>query len=634
MGVMMKVYRMCCILLSFALVFSYSIVSYRNMAHADANQEYKVGTQTEFNALHKKTFQPGDKILLERGKVFTGGVTLKGSGTDKNWIELGAFGDGPKPIINANGADAAIKIENEQYWKIGNVEITNAGTAPDKTYSGIMIINSSKSTKTGFQITNIDGHDISGGKYMKKPDGMTAAGIMFKSTVVGSTYTNFDQVLIDQVHFRDQWAHGVVIKIPDYNEENGEVSAKHHTNVTLSNSTFRNLGGVGWLYFGVDQGKVDHVATYDIGWDSFDYKVIVAGFPRDSRDITVQNSESARVIPSNDSQAWDADMNMGGTNIWQYNYSHDNPGGFFLSLKKNEPDFKLVIRYNISQNDGAASIDDSRTTRFSAEVYNNTFFTERTPRIGHNKCDYSYYNNLWYSTSGGTRLFPHKPTFEHNAYYGFKAEGTYDSQPVTDYPKLTSPGKSGDGIGNTVGYKLQPGSPLINKGMAIPESGNRDYFGNSIKGLPDIGAHEYSNDAPSKGADPVRSSPDRYEAEDGNLSGGAVINHNGKASGNGVVGSMHPKGASIEFTGIYVASDGPHTMEVHYATSKTGVSLDVYANGTFEGSLSLPSTGGWGAAAGTVTIPVNLQANVENKIKIVQGKTNGAGADIDYIVIP
>ncbi len=65
---------------------------------------------------------------------------------------------------------------------------------------------------------------------------------------------------------------------------------------------------------------------------------------------------------------------------------------------------------------------------------------------------------------------------------------------ITAEPMLVDPGKAGIGIINTTGYKLQGLSPCIDAGIMVSDSGERDFWGNSLyNATPDIGAHEYQN---------------------------------------------------------------------------------------------------------------------------------------------
>jgi len=50
-------------------------------------------------AYSSSPFAPGDRILLRRGDVFDGQIRFRGAGTREAPILIGAYGDGPKPVI-------------------------------------------------------------------------------------------------------------------------------------------------------------------------------------------------------------------------------------------------------------------------------------------------------------------------------------------------------------------------------------------------------------------------------------------------------------------------------------------------------------------------------------------------------
>ena len=50
-------------------------------------------------------FQPGDSIVLKRGRRCTGMLWPKGSGEPGKPIRLAAYGEGPLPIVDAAGAE-------------------------------------------------------------------------------------------------------------------------------------------------------------------------------------------------------------------------------------------------------------------------------------------------------------------------------------------------------------------------------------------------------------------------------------------------------------------------------------------------------------------------------------------------
>ena len=100
--------------------------------------DYYISTQTEFDTYRDATFSPGDRILLERGKVFTGMLEPRGSGTPGNVITISAYGTGDLPVINnegvfhssqGNSICACIYLFNVEYWEVNNIECTNYSSA-------------------------------------------------------------------------------------------------------------------------------------------------------------------------------------------------------------------------------------------------------------------------------------------------------------------------------------------------------------------------------------------------------------------------------------------------------------------------------------------------------------------------
>ena len=78
-----------------------------------------------------------------------------------------------------------------------------------------------------------------------------------------------------------------------------------------------------------------------------------------------------------DGEGFDSDLNSRNT-IIQYNYSHDNEGGFLLICNDgsqapadNAGNVGTIVRYNISQNDHHRGINIAGPVT-NATIYNNT----------------------------------------------------------------------------------------------------------------------------------------------------------------------------------------------------------------------------------------------------------------------
>ena len=102
-------------------------------------------------------------------------------------------------------------------------------------------------------------------------------------------------------------------------------------------------------------------------------------WPWSSDDTIIQFNEVSEFKGTRDGQAFDSDGNCSGT-VFQYNYSHDNDGGFMLICSSGTwkpprmiPNSGTIVRYNISQNDRARTFHISGPVK-DVQIYNNVFF--------------------------------------------------------------------------------------------------------------------------------------------------------------------------------------------------------------------------------------------------------------------
>jgi|GEM_PF-801393 len=102
------------------------------------------------------TFGPGDQILLARGASWNAEMVVQGTGNSGNWITIGAYGSGAKPIISRNGneSDRAIRLTDPDYWRIQDLEISYAGTG--------ILVGFTSSGHEGLEFKNIYVHHIKG----------------------------------------------------------------------------------------------------------------------------------------------------------------------------------------------------------------------------------------------------------------------------------------------------------------------------------------------------------------------------------------------------------------------------------------------------------------------------------------
>ena len=135
-----------------------------------AGNDYNDGTSTNtpwktLTKVNSVTFAAGDQILLKADSLWSSQLVLHGSGTSATPNKVGVYGTGNKPKINAGGIyanqNAAVLLDNVQYWEIDGLEITNNDNVVNANWhNGIVVSAMDYGTVNHIYITNCYLHDI------------------------------------------------------------------------------------------------------------------------------------------------------------------------------------------------------------------------------------------------------------------------------------------------------------------------------------------------------------------------------------------------------------------------------------------------------------------------------------------
>ena len=68
-------------------------------------------------------FSPGDALLLRRGTRCNGPLWPKGQGASGSPITVGAYGNGARPMVDAGGGKAALRLRNQHHWVIQDLQL-------------------------------------------------------------------------------------------------------------------------------------------------------------------------------------------------------------------------------------------------------------------------------------------------------------------------------------------------------------------------------------------------------------------------------------------------------------------------------------------------------------------------------
>lgn len=498
--------------------------------------------------VNRTTFRPGDRILLKAGGSWQGQLWPKGSGEEHRPIVIGDYGKGPKPRIEGEGrVDDAVRLFNQEYWEIGDLDVSNAvpatGTPGEnlRDLRGIHVSGDDSRRLDHFVIERVDVHDVTGevnwisGSVSNNAPGIhfktgwdgskKTGGIIFDTTVPDITAPPATPTVLNDIEVRRSTVRntsfaGIVVKqyTGDGKDANGNTIATPtgwgtrtsaadttftpHTKVTIRDNYITQAGtayGCNGIYLTNVRGAlVDHNVVDATGTSGIETYY--------SDDVVIQRNEVYRTqqkAGGADSNGIDADK---GTTrvVIQYNFVHDNGDGFLLCQFAFGD---VVVRYNIVSGNSRYPIYLHSDKAATAEVHNNTVYnaTSRYVVYGYGSslaARYDLHDNAFYSSVADASLTT-SPTITYGRnFYG----GATLPVPATDTaartgdplfrdPAVSGPygtAATGPQLSTALGFAPAKGSPLIDGGAATPDNGGRDYIGTRLyQGAPDTGAVEY-----------------------------------------------------------------------------------------------------------------------------------------------
>ncbi|CAM5451155.1 hypothetical protein GCM10010329_34240 [Streptomyces spiroverticillatus] len=451
---------------------------------------------------NQHTFLPGDTLRFAANRTWTGQFAPKGSGTAAAPVTATSYGTGSKPVIAGNATvPSAVLLENLSHWTLDGLEVTN-GTGGTTWRTGVEVRAKDIGPVPGITLRNLHIHGMDGIAQVGKGN-IGSAGILVN--VRGNTTpTYFTDMLIENNEIADTKAYGITtwstwMRREGWNELWGELGIPTSeygpftpsTNLTIRNNYVHDVGSGGINPNQVADTLIEYNTVARATSTTTNVGIWWSGADR----TTVQFNEvyGARYGGRGlDCTAFDADASSHDSLI-QYNYSHDNGGGFFISVSLGTAPASAVIRYNISQFDGNEIFTFSTNTD-GVDIYNNTVFvapasTSAKPlykiaQVYHNPKNVTFRNNLIvnqaklpYDTAG--------ITYRNNLYAGGPVPP--DAAALTGAPKLTAPGTATSRT-DLAGYVPLSGSAAIGAALAVPGNGGRDVLGAVLRTPGDVGA--------------------------------------------------------------------------------------------------------------------------------------------------
>lgn len=466
--------------------------------------------------LNTVDLNPGDVVLFQGGATFTGSIYLETTdmGTNTQPIMVSSYGSG-RAVINA-GTLPGLYAENT-----GGIEIRAINFIAGSNNAAPGVFFYTNRTDINMEHIVIEDIDVSG---------FYDYGVSIGASEAAGT-KGFSNLLINRVLAHDNQGGGIA-------SYGGSGTIFNHNNIKIANSKAYNNKGIpgaasntgnGMFLSSTENSLIDSCEAYNNGENN----TFSGGGPVGIWFFQARNSIIQNCISHNnrtqtyDGGGFDLD-NACQSCIIQYCFSYNNDGAGYLMANYgiNIPFTGNIIRYNISENDGqkmnragiilwgagaggAGQIKD-------CEIYNNTIYINQTGVLVDDAglLNVKINNNIFYGPPGTTLVKGavdiSRILFLQNDY--FSSNGTplfnwnninYTSLAAwrnatgqersngTDYgleadPALTIPG------GGREGYRLNANSLMIDAGLNLINTGDRDFYSgsNRIGGIQDIGAFE------------------------------------------------------------------------------------------------------------------------------------------------
>lgn len=459
-------------------------------------------------------FVPGDRILLKCGSVFRGEqLAFQGMGSAEQPIEISSYGEGELPRLEGNGeVENVISLYNQQYIHINRLEITNL----DQKYNQNFELNGSNNqekvlrainvsirdfgTASDIRIEDCYIHDING-NIKSKWNG----GIFFdvKANIQNGTLTGvpskYDQILISGCTFERVDRSGIKLISSQWcnqwekNDPGVPVNWYPSTNVVVRDNYMEKIGGDGITVRDTDGALIEHNLVRDCRYQNTGYNVGI--WPFEAANTVLQYNEAYETHGTTDGQGLDCD-HASSNSVMQYNYSHNNEGGFML-IMGGYPHTGATVRYNISQNDRDKTFEFAQGCPKGTMIYNNTIYSDQllergvfflsNTGAGQGVNDTFAFNNVFHYPGGQkfyggeTQNLTTYMKLYNNAYTGGIEAFEGDDNPLkAEDAGLTAPGTGPEvnesktavtgSSGALDGYKLEDTSVLIDKGITVEEA--------------------------------------------------------------------------------------------------------------------------------------------------------------------
>ncbi|MER6984213.1 right-handed parallel beta-helix repeat-containing protein, partial [Streptomyces carpinensis] len=398
---------------------------------------------TTVASVNARTFHPGDTLAIASGTTCHGTLAPKGSGTAAAPITIVPYGTGDAPVIDADGAENALHLTNQDHWRIGAIKLTNpaSGTAQRQ---GLLIESTDGRTHSGFDVDGLIVDKVAG-----ETDKAAHATAFAMSACIRTGASGPDSLLAD-VHVHGTsvgncGGGGIKVRV-------GTVNTRLGQRVHVDHNTISAVGGDGIIVSYAESPMIEYNTAADLGTGAYPWTggnfagIWVLG----DHDATIQkNVVHGSIMSAFDSEAFDCDWGNTGTCTVQYNFSRDNAGGLFLDCDGcgTVGGATEVVRYNVSQND-CRMVSGGSGGWSSLRFYNNVVYCTGRRLDVTVPANSILENNVWVASEDSRLPTGSGVSWQWNVFQGVPRP---TANGIEGDPQFVDPGTGGDTLGSAGG---------------------------------------------------------------------------------------------------------------------------------------------------------------------------------------
>ncbi|ULT27298.1 right-handed parallel beta-helix repeat-containing protein [Sphingobacterium sp. E70] len=290
-----------------------------------------------------------------------------------------------RPVIHGGGkrnGSNTLFLNKVSYIEVNNLELTNTVPSGNSYAATGIRVNGG----TDIAIKNCYIHDVNAA-FDGKPNFVKATG----GIIIDGTVSN---VLVQSCHIANSSVTGI--------RTTGTA-----TNVLFDDNLLEYIYGDGIIMAGATGGcKITHNTVYKACMNTTNYNYAGIWTVKSKNTVVAYNEVYGLTGGgANDGMAFDADGYDANSptngDIFEYNYSHDNNGGFMLFMYNSQ---NITVRYNVSVNDIGTTgkkklfLFNGSTNR-NHQIYNNVFYIKNPGGTIFHSAPYGTYSNnifMWH----------------------------------------------------------------------------------------------------------------------------------------------------------------------------------------------------------------------------------------------